>query len=144
MSRSQTKEYLSYLIENGISDIVEAPDHISYEEPVATRIGATVNSVKEFHVDRFAENRVEYTTLGYNFLKDESKPKIPEGTTRVGIFYFSKKTEYSSTPDVLRSDEHVGDIGDVIWFDANLWEDFTLGKCTDGNNYRLFAFWGAR
>ena len=145
VSRGTIREFLEYLLANGTDQVKEAPDQIPSDQPVELRIGSVVNSIKEFHVDRaesFTGTRGKLTTLGYSLVVDDETPELPRGTRTVGIFYMTKKTDYVGDPDVVGSSKHQGNIGDVIWFSAAHWKDLELGKSTEGNNYRLFVFWG--
>lgn len=140
LSRSQIRDFLGYLRENGASEIVESPDHTGADAPMPIRIGAALNSIREFHVGRDLPYRVN--ELGYAFSDNDSKPELPEGSNMVGVLYMSKTKDYSGDADKLGDESHLGDIGDTIWFEAESWNSFELGETKEGNNYRLFAFWG--
>lgn len=142
LSRSQIREYLGYILEHGVDDIIESPDGVVITEPMHIRIGSSVNSVKIFHVARHLGEDSWLTQLGISFVSDDSKPELPEGTAIIGVFYMSKNgRDYSGDADMFGQRSVQGDIGSVTWVDAKDWETSSLGKTTSGTNYRMFVFW---
>lgn len=139
LSRSQIRDFLGYLRENGTSEIVQSPDQTETDAPMPIRIGAALNSIRQFHAERSLSYYIN--ELGYAFCDNNSKPEIPEGTAVIGILYMSKERDYSGEPDRIGSATYKGDIGDTIWFEATEWDNFELGETREGVNYRLFAFW---
>lgn len=144
LSRGQVREYLNYIMDDGVDEIIESPDSVSATDPLPIRIGSSINSIKIFHVARLKGEEFWLTQVGINLSINDTKPDIPEGTSCVGIFYMSKNgRDYSGDPDSLNGTKVQGDIGDVVWFDVDTWESVTLGPSSEGANYRLFVFWNA-
>lgn len=142
LSRGQVREYLGYMLENGVDDIIESPDSVVITDPMNIRIGSSVNSIKIFHVARHLGEDSWLTQVGINLTSDDSKPDLPEETAVIGIFYMSKHgRDYSGEPDALGANSVQGDIGSVTWVSADEWESVSMGKSTEGTNYRLFVFW---
>lgn len=143
LSRSQIREYLDYILKNGVDEIVESPDSVVITDPMNIRIGSSINSVKIFHVARHLGEDSWLTQLGMAFVSDDVKPELPEGTGVIGVFYMSKNgRDYSGKPDFFGENSVQGDIGSVTWLEAKDWESSSLGQTTDGVNCRLFVFWG--
>lgn len=144
ISRSQVKEYLSHILENGTKDIVESPDSVHAVEPLGIRIGSTINSVRMYHLSRQTGYQGQTVQGDIVLVSDDTKPELPLGTVAVGIFYMSKSgRDYSSEKDSIGSYSYTGDIGDVVCVDARVWGDVNLSKAEIGLNYRLFVFWKA-
>jgi len=144
LSRSQVRDYLAYILENGTNDIVESPDYVHTTEPMPIRIGSSINSVKQFHVDKNEQNPVNLTQGGVVLSSNDDKPNIPADTEVVGIFYMSRYgKDYDGSSDSIDDVTHFGDIGDVTWIRASRWDDLRLGTASSGTNYRLFVFWKA-
>jgi hypothetical protein len=142
LSRSQVREYLEYILKNGVQDISEMPDSLYAEAPVQDRIGSSLNSVKIFHVSRQLDADVRLSQSNIKLVSDNSKPDMPDGTVIVGIFYMAKVgRDYGGQPDTLGDESFQGDIGDVAWINASKWNDLKLGETTDGVNARLVVFW---
>lgn len=142
LSRSQIREYLGYILENGVDQIIESPDQVVVTEPMNIRIGSSINSIKLFHVARHLGEGSWLTQLGLSFVSDDSKPELPADTGVVGIFYMSKHgRDYTGEPDQLGGVSVQGDIGSVTWIPASDWPSTSFGKSTEGTNYRLFVFW---
>lgn len=144
LSRSQIREYLAYILEYGVDDIVESPDSVYATDPVPIRIGSSINSIKIFHVAKRLKDMYWLTQVSIALSLDDVKPNMPDDSSYVGIFYMSKYgRDYNGEPDLISGKEMQGDIGDVVWFDALEWDELQLGKTSDGTNYRLFVFWNA-
>ena len=143
LSRSQVREYLAYMLDNGTSQIVQSPDNVHTNESLNIRIGSTVNSVKEYHVSRYLGQRTTGLSQGRIVLvADDVKPELEPGTSVVGVIYLSKYSkEYSGAKDNLIESEHNGDIGDVAWTSAANWGSSSFGATSEGTNYRLVVFW---
>jgi hypothetical protein len=142
IARAQVREYLEYILANGVDDISEQPDGVNANAPVAVRLGSTINSVKVFHVARHHDNLYWLTQVGMHFSADDTKPILPADTSVIGIFYMSRYgREYVGSPDVLAGEPMKGDIGSVAWLSVEDWETSTLGEATEGVQYRLFVFW---
>lgn len=140
LSRSQIREFLEHLKENGVADVIQSPDQTDSSEPIGVRIGSALNSIRQFHAERYIDYYINEGS--YAFCDDDVKPELPPGTAMVGIVYMSKERDYSAEADKLGDVQYKGDIGDIAWFEASEWDQFTLGKTQEGINYRLFAFWG--
>lgn len=144
LSRSQIREYLSYILENGTDLIVESPDGVHVAEPLNIRIGSSINSINLFHIGRHEDNRTKLTQQRVVFSANDTKPSLSDEALVVGVIYMSKLgRDYSGDRDTLGKDSYNGDIGDVVWFDRASWDEFSLGKTVDGVNCRLFVFWKA-
>lgn len=139
LSRSQVREYLQYTLENGVGDIKESHDQIGSDSPLGIRFGSAINSIKQFHVERYIDYYV--TETAYVLSSDDSKPELPSDANMVGILYMSKAKDYVGNPDRLGDQAHDGDIGDTIWFSAEEWDDLVIGKTSEGTNHRFFMFW---
>jgi hypothetical protein len=110
------------------------------------QIGAAVNSIKTYHVERRLNDmregeRLRLRQLECVFIEDDVKPEAPEGSRSVGIFYMTKKSEHQGDADTLPDGQHLGDIGDVAWLDSTNWEAVELGKTGVAPHHRLFVFW---
>lgn len=144
LSRGQVREYLGYILENGVDEIVESPDNVSATDPLPNRIGSSINSIKIYHVARHLGESFWLTKVGMVFISNDVKPDLPVGTSVIGVFYLSKHgRDYSGAPDQLGPDTVQGDIGTVAWLDSKNWDTAALGESTNGTNYRLFVFWSA-
>lgn len=145
LSRSQIREYLAYILDNGIDEVIESPDSVYATDPIPVRIGSSIFSVKVFHVAKRLDNESWLTQLAMHFSANDLKPELPADASHVGVFYMSKHgRDYSGAPDLIDGEEVQGDIGDVAWFDARSWDSVDLGKTSTGDNYRLFVFWNAK
>ena len=143
LSRSQVREYLAYILDNGTSEIVQSPDGVHTNESLNIRIGSTVNSIKEYHLGRYLGERTAGLSQGkITLVADDVKPPLEPGTVAVGVIYLSRHgKEYSGDKDNLIESEHNGDIGDVAWTSAANWETSSFGATSEGVNYRLVVFW---
>lgn len=142
VSRSQVRDYLDYILSNGTDLIKEAPDSTYADAPTELRIGATINSIKEFHVGRFLGGETYIKQNSCVMSSDDHIPSMPENTYISGIFYFSKNgRDYTGGPDKFGDTVHQGDIGDVVWIVNEDWNSLELGKTVEGSNHRLFVFW---
>ena len=142
LSRSQIREYLSYVLEHGTDSIVESPDGVYTAEPMHIRIGSSLNSIKLFHITRHEDDRPKLTQDSVVLVTDDMKPALPEAAEFIGIVYMSKfGRDYGGGQDSISSDTYNGDIGDVVWLDKSDWDSLSLGKTSDGINCRLFVFW---
>lgn len=144
LSRSQIREYLGYILENGTDSIVESPDGVHTTEPLNIRIGSSLNSIKLFHVKRHDDSCPKLAQLEVKLVSDDTKPDMPEESAFVGVIYMSKLgRDYGGDKDFIGDDGYNGDIGDVVWLEAIDWPKLSLGKTIDGVNCRLFVFWKA-
>lgn len=143
LSRSQIKAFLAYILDNGADSIIESPDSTYADEAMAKVIGAAINSIKQYHVERHLNHEVHLTALSYALVSENKLPQKPEGTVITGVVYMSKKgKEYEGAADNFGNTAHVGDSGDALWITNEEWESLSLGETTEGTNYRLFVFWG--
>lgn len=141
LSRSQVREFIAYILDNGTANIAEASESTNFDDPVEKRIGAALFSVREFHVDRH-DNTSKLAQLGCELAQGATKPEPPENTKVVGIFYMSKNKDYSGGVDSYSDRSISGDVGDVVWFPIEELDSLELGEVVDGVNHRLFVFWG--
>jgi hypothetical protein len=142
LSRGQVREYLGYILENGLDDIFESPDSVHASDPLPIRIGSSLNSIKVFHVARHMDEKYWLTQEGITLSSDDTKPELPEYASVVGVVYMSKfDRDYTGDPDNFAGNSIQGDIGCVTWFDAEAWDSAILGKSINGINHRLFIFW---
>lgn len=142
LSRSQIKEYLNYILQNGADSIVEAPDSVYSDSPMSMRVGSAINSIKQFHVERLADYKYQLTQQKCILIDDNTKPDAPEGAIMVGVFYMSKAgSDYTSEADMYGDRAVFGTIGDIAWVPADEWKYVTLSPALTGVGYRLIVFW---
>lgn len=146
LSRAQIRDFLSYIIENGTDQIEEAPDSTTHDDPMSVQLGAAINSIKLFHVERKLNDgsdgdKKRLKQLQCVYVEDGIKPEAPDNFKSVGVFYMSKKIEHKGEADSFADFEHVGDIGDVVWMDSSEWGAMSPGASGDQPNRRLYVFW---
>ncbi len=139
LSRSQVREYLEYITRFGTDSIEEAPDSVNSDAPIESRVGSTINSIKEFHVQRDHGNKL--TACSYSLSSNDTLPELPAESSVVGIIYMSKAKDYSGEVDNLEGESLEADIGDAVWFSAESWPSLKLGATQEGTNHRFFVFW---
>lgn len=144
LSRSQVRDYLGYILENGVDGVIESPDSVYATDPIPNRLGSSINSIKIYHVSRHLAEDTWLTQEGLTLSSDDVKPEIISKNSVIGIFYMSRYgKDYKGEKDTICGTNVQGDIGSVVWVDSKDWDSVSLGATTEGTNYRLFVFWRA-
>lgn len=144
LSRSQIRDYLGYILENGVDGVIESPDNVYATDPIPDRLGSSINSIKIYHVSRHLAEDAWLTQEGLILSSDDTKPEIISENSIIGIFYMSRHgKDYKGEKDSICGTDVQGDIGSVVWVDSKDWDSVSLGATTEGINYRLFVFWRA-
>lgn len=142
LSRSQVRKYLEFILENGAESIIEAPDGLYDDAPMAERIGSAISSVKQFHISRSIDDLPNLVQLGCSLVKNSETIDIPAEALVIGIFYMSKKNyDYVGAIDHLPGGDYSGDVGDVIWLPNNSIKTIGFSAPDSGDIYRLVVFW---
>lgn len=141
ISKSQCTKYLTYILENGTSDISEAPEGSSLEfASTAELIGAAIKSAREFHVERHLGRKLQL--ISHALVKNSNTIDVPEGCTAIGFTYLTKLgRDYEGSEDNWTDFSIAPAYGDVVWFNVEELESYSPGEVSTGTSYKIVTFW---
>ena len=88
VSYYDTKQFETYLDENGTSELVEINGPIETDSGLSLKLGGVLRAVREFHADRLSETKLG--PISYFYTSSGDMSVLDNESYWMGVLYFSE------------------------------------------------------